>query len=137
MNTRKGFTLVELLVVIAILAILATVSVVGYTSFIQNANDSVALSELTQIRDYVIANKYIEDDIDVEGLDTKLGLKGTITTKYTADHKTYYVYTIEDGEAYWNAETNEISTDDITLDGTADHVYNAEGKCACGATKQP
>ena len=51
----KGFTLVELLVVIAILAILATVSVVGYTTYINNANDSVAVQELTQIRDYAIA----------------------------------------------------------------------------------
>ena len=39
-NKNKGFTLVELLVVIAILAILATVSVVGYTSFIKSAHIS-------------------------------------------------------------------------------------------------
>ncbi|MBQ9979280.1 MAG: prepilin-type N-terminal cleavage/methylation domain-containing protein, partial [Clostridia bacterium] len=39
-NKNKGFTLVELLVVIAILAILATVSVVGYTSFIESATVS-------------------------------------------------------------------------------------------------
>ncbi|MBQ2804298.1 MAG: prepilin-type N-terminal cleavage/methylation domain-containing protein, partial [Clostridia bacterium] len=39
-QTKKGFTLVELLVVIAILAILATVSVVGYTAFIQKAHQS-------------------------------------------------------------------------------------------------
>ena len=36
-NTKKGFTLVELLVVIAILAILATVSVVGYTAYIEGS----------------------------------------------------------------------------------------------------
>ena len=51
----KGFTLVELLVVIAILAILATVSVVGYTSYIENANKSVAVQEMTQLRDYALA----------------------------------------------------------------------------------
>lgn len=51
----KGFTLVELLVVIAILAILATVSVVGYTSYIQNANNSVAVQELSQLRDSSLA----------------------------------------------------------------------------------
>ena len=49
MNTRKGFTLVELLVVIAILAILATVSVVGYTSFITRAEVSNAQTEAHQI----------------------------------------------------------------------------------------
>ena len=51
----KGFTLVELLVVIAILAILATVSVVGYTSYIQNANQTVAEDTLIKVRDYAIA----------------------------------------------------------------------------------
>ena len=45
----KGFTLVELLVVIAILAILATVSVVGYTSFIDRAEQSNADTEMHQI----------------------------------------------------------------------------------------
>ncbi len=55
----KGFTLVELLVVIAILAILATVSVVGYTSFIDRANESNAQTEAhqvqTTIESYIIA----------------------------------------------------------------------------------
>jgi len=50
-NKKKGFTLVELLVVIAILAILATVSVVGYTSFIKSAhisNDENIAAQLNQ-----------------------------------------------------------------------------------------
>lgn len=54
-NTKKGFTLVELLVVIAILAILASVAVVGYTAFLTKANDSKAESELHQIVTYVDA----------------------------------------------------------------------------------
>ena len=65
MNTRKGFTLVELLVVIAILAILATVSVVGYTSFIQNANNSAAQQELIQVRDKVIADDIMNKKVTV------------------------------------------------------------------------
>ena len=52
---KKGFTLVELLVVIAIIAILAAVSVVGYTAFISRANESNAVTELSQIRDAVNA----------------------------------------------------------------------------------
>lgn len=40
-NTRKGFTLVELLVVIAMLAILATVTVIGLTGCIEEAQLSV------------------------------------------------------------------------------------------------
>lgn len=52
---KKGFTLVELLVVIAILAVLATVSVVGYTSFITKANNSNALTELKQAEEVILA----------------------------------------------------------------------------------
>ena len=51
-NSKKGFTLVELLVVIAILAILATVAVVGYTSFTRKAdisNDTVIAGELNTL----------------------------------------------------------------------------------------
>lgn len=48
-NTKKGFTLVELLVVIAILAILASVAVVGYTAFVDKANKSATNTEAHQI----------------------------------------------------------------------------------------
>ena len=46
---KKGFTLVELLVVIAIIAILATVSIVGYTAFINKANLSNDTSLVKQM----------------------------------------------------------------------------------------
>ena len=54
-NRKKGFTLVELLVVIAIVAILATVTIVGYSAFVNKANESKAKSELNQIVSYVNA----------------------------------------------------------------------------------
>lgn len=68
---KKGFTLVELLVVIAILAILASVSVVGYTAFIDKANESNARTELTQIRDFINAKFLPSNAFEVEvGADT-------------------------------------------------------------------
>ena len=54
-NKKRGFTLTELLVVIAILAILATVSVVGYTSFIQNAHRSNDEAIVTQLNKFLTA----------------------------------------------------------------------------------
>ena len=56
-NKMKGFTLVELLVVIAILAILATVSVVGYTSFIESANVSNDENIAAQLNHFLVALK--------------------------------------------------------------------------------
>ena len=55
-NTKKGFTLVELLVVIAILAILASVAVVGYTAFINKAEESKLNSEIHQIKTMINAD---------------------------------------------------------------------------------
>lgn len=56
-NKKRGFTLVELLVVIAILAILATVSVVGYTSFIERATVSNDENVASQLNQFLIALK--------------------------------------------------------------------------------
>ena len=45
-----GFTLVELIVVIAILAILAGVAVPAYSGYIKRANDTAVLAELDAIQ---------------------------------------------------------------------------------------
>ena len=107
-NTKKGFTLVELLTVIAILAVLATVSVVGYISFINRANDSIAQQELTQIRDYYIAGQFLVPPtvIDDELMD-ELGLEGTLE-EGTVDGDKCYRYTIKTGAAYWLFDKNEV-----------------------------
>ena len=131
MNTRKGFTLVELLVVIAILAILATVGVVGYTSFIDKANLSAAETELHQVETSVDANimaRYdtvlfsipVTEDAKYENRMTKVVVK--------ADGKAYIttttcVNTAADGETpvYKATSTEKVVGDEeafvITLNG--------------------
>ena len=49
-NSKKGFTLVELVVVIAIIAILAAVSVAGYFGITDRARQSAANQEAAQIK---------------------------------------------------------------------------------------
>lgn len=61
----KGFTLVELLVVIAILAILATVSVVGYTSFINDAKNSNAETAMHTVETYIKADLMADNEFEV------------------------------------------------------------------------
>ncbi len=60
MNTVKktdGFTLLELIIVIAILAILSCVAVVGYSAYIDRANDSNAEQFMANIYQHaVLAN---------------------------------------------------------------------------------
>ena len=124
MNTRKGFTLVELLVVIAILAILATVSVVGYTTYINNANKSVATQELDQIVDFAMAHDLASGNKDgkvsVDEFTAALGnagfnvsnfaITGTEGKTGTENLVTVVVYThpTNKATATWTVSTGKI-----------------------------
>ena len=83
MNAFKkngGFTLVELIIVIAILAILSSVAVAGYSSYITKANDTAAeawLSEL--VTQATLAN-------------AEAGAIGAIYVDVSDDGKTVAVY---------------------------------------------
>lgn len=103
-NTKKGFTLVELLVVIAILAILATVSVVGYTSFINRAEESNAQTEAHQIK-AVIESALIGVDYVVVS-DTA----NNIIIAYEEDGKVVFTADVSDVEG---TDYDDIS-DDLT-----------------------
>ena len=96
----KGFTLVELLVVIAILAILATVSVVGYTTYIKNANESLALQEMTQVKSSILA-----EDITNNGF--SVGTDGAVTETTSGSFQTYLdkLDANLNGELTWSGST--------------------------------
>jgi prepilin-type N-terminal cleavage/methylation domain-containing protein len=49
MASRRGFTLIELMVVVVILGILAAVAVVGFTKYIRSARKSQVVSDLSAI----------------------------------------------------------------------------------------
>ena len=76
MNTRKGFTLVELLVVIAILAILATVSVVGYTSFIGEAEQTAIDTDVANIEGFIEKNLILSNSFVLGTVDATITTPG-------------------------------------------------------------
>ena len=123
MNTRKGFTLVELLVVIAILAILATVSVVGYTSFIDRADQSNNDTEAHQIESAIETILMFDDEYVIS--DTTVGTTRTVyviakVTTDGADKGKYVVFkktsTLEDDE--WS----DLEGVEVAVTGTATSV---------------
>ena len=106
---KKGFTLVELLVVIAIIAILATVSVVGYTTFLAKANQSNADSEANQIQQAINAELMAGDDYVIGTVQSDAAVAVDVT-------KTTYYVDADDGKVYTSVITCTAVDDAATAD---------------------
>ena len=94
-NNRKGFTIVELVIVIAVIAILATVLVPTFSGIVTRAQDTAAIQEARNIYTQYVAENAQTGDI-----------KDTILVK-TANGK--YVQVTEGAVA--NAPTTGAPTD--------------------------
>ena len=53
-DTQKGFTIVELLIVIVVIGILAAITVVAYSGIQQRARDTVRKSDLAQLKKAIL-----------------------------------------------------------------------------------
>lgn len=92
-DKKRGFTLVELVIVIAIIGILATVTVVGVTSALNKANEVKALEEARGLY-----TEYLFENPTAEPGD---------------------VYYVEVGEYWFKIDNGEFTTvDEAGTDGT-------------------
>jgi prepilin-type N-terminal cleavage/methylation domain-containing protein len=117
-NKKKlGFTLVELLVVIAILAVLATVAIIGYSSFINEAHKSNDNSVVTELNHYLKAANPLDEEVPT-ATDAAEKLEGcglNIAELQPSAKDAYYGYNYEKAEfVYVEKENAKISDDNIT-----------------------
>ena len=68
MLNRKGFTLIELMIVVAIIGILAVVAIPGYMAYIANSKTSEAKDNLKAIADGAISYYETEHTFDGAGM---------------------------------------------------------------------
>lgn len=116
-NNRKGFTIVELVIVIAVIAILATVLVPTFGNVIKDANDTALLQEVkNEYTNYTI--KYATSEDFTEDLFIKID-------------GNYYV--IEDGAVKVSGKAPVTGTPaggDVIYDAANDeagHKFEAKG----------
>ncbi len=90
---KKGFTIVELVIVIAVIAILAAVLIPTFASLVSKADESAALQEATAVHNKLLVN--FDADLDVNDDKTAADLYIEILDD---DGKVTHVYSVTDGK---------------------------------------
>jgi type IV pilus assembly protein PilA len=82
MNSKKGFTLVEIIVVLVILAIMAGFAIPAYNGFIERARESEILADARVL--LIAAQTAGQEKYGLKGTDLTVGVEGTPSADETS-----------------------------------------------------
>lgn len=103
-NNKKGFTIVELVIVIAVIAILAAVLIPTFSGVVEKANKSAVQQNA--------ANKYKElyvADIEDGEVDAKVKEDNSVVFVQSGNNKTTWSYTVTNGEVAFTYTEGEYT----------------------------
>jgi prepilin-type N-terminal cleavage/methylation domain-containing protein len=145
-NTKKAFTLVELIVVITILAVLATVAFISFSGQTKEANKSKVLSDLNTLSSAInIATQKVSLKSIVDTTDTNIAtrnrvISSTVFSGATLDESltSYSVGTVnfvslgQNGEDFKDSKGNEYLIAVYASGSTLAYQVAAEVEDAAG-----
>lgn len=106
---RRGFTVVELLIVIVAIAILATITLVGYNGIQQRAKKTALTSSLRQASDAALAYNVQNGSYPSSLSDMNIASEGKINYAYSSDSDSFCVTAVYDGStSYHTDQTGNI-----------------------------
>ena len=113
-TNKKGFTIVELVIVIAVIAILAAVLIPTFSNVIEKANKSAALQEAKNAYTAIIADDIADGTLDkeVDGTAIVLANYGTGIT-YTCENGACTTFVMENANGY--KATLNVATGEWTV----------------------
>ncbi len=126
MKNKKGFTLLELLVVVLIIGILASIALPQYTRAVEKAKLSEALTTLKSIENSLYRLMYENDDtedMDITFDMLDIELPNQLPDQYTTDNFEYIIF----GDGISN--NNFTSVEAIRTNGSygLTELYNVNG----------
>ena len=90
-TTQKGFTLIELMIVVAIIGILAAIAIPQYQNYVGRANVAAAVqtvsSNKTGLENYVMENGFFPNGTAIAVPEVKDAVTGAVTTAFVPDQR--------------------------------------------------